>query len=156
MCGWTTVSTTPFTNVTREFLTISSEETKSIRGRHISFIMPHVVTSQVLWYISWARDYIEYRADSRLVPSQWETLQNNALSHWLGANLESALEYTHNIFYRHMTKSSKYHITILHICITPLLIVSDTLESHNYIYPSQGPENFPAHYSWMLGSHSPQ
>ena len=32
------------------------------------------------------------RADSRLAPSQWETpLQCNAVSHWLGANLESAL-----------------------------------------------------------------
>ena len=34
-----------------------------------------------------------YRADSRLVSSQWETsLQNNAVSHWVGANLESALQ----------------------------------------------------------------
>ena len=32
------------------------------------------------------------RDDSRLAPSQWETsLQSNAVSHWLGANLESAL-----------------------------------------------------------------
>ena len=32
------------------------------------------------------------RADSRLAPSQWETsLQCNTASHWLGANLESAL-----------------------------------------------------------------
>ena len=32
------------------------------------------------------------RDDSRLVPNQWETsLQSNAVSHWLGANLESAL-----------------------------------------------------------------
>ena len=31
-------------------------------------------------------------ADSRLAPSQWETsLQSNVISHWLGANLESAL-----------------------------------------------------------------
>ena len=31
-------------------------------------------------------------ADSRLAPSQWETsLQCNAMSHWLGANLESAV-----------------------------------------------------------------
>ena len=31
------------------------------------------------------------RADSRLAPSQWETsLQSNVVSHWLGANLESA------------------------------------------------------------------
>ena len=30
------------------------------------------------------------RADSMFVPSQWETsLQSNAVSHWLGANLES-------------------------------------------------------------------
>ena len=32
------------------------------------------------------------RADSRLAPSQWETsLQSNIISHWLGANLVSAL-----------------------------------------------------------------
>ena len=32
------------------------------------------------------------RADSRFAPSQWVTaLQSNAVSHWLGANLESAL-----------------------------------------------------------------
>ena len=34
---------------------------------------------------------IPKRDDSRLAPSQWETsLQSNAVSHWLGANLESA------------------------------------------------------------------
>ena len=33
-----------------------------------------------------------HRADFRLAPSQWETsLQSNAVSHWLGENLESAL-----------------------------------------------------------------
>ena len=32
------------------------------------------------------------RADSRLAPSQWETsLQSNAVSHWLGTNLEAAI-----------------------------------------------------------------
>ena len=32
------------------------------------------------------------RADSRFAPSQWETaLQSNAVSHWLGASLESVL-----------------------------------------------------------------
>ena len=36
----------------------------------------------------------QYRADSKLAPSQWETsLQSNAVSNWLGANLESALQY---------------------------------------------------------------
>ena len=35
----------------------------------------------------------ELRADTRLAPSQWETsLQSNAVSHWLDANLESAVE----------------------------------------------------------------
>ena len=34
----------------------------------------------------------DYSAESRLRPSQWETLlQSNAVSHWLGANLGSAL-----------------------------------------------------------------
>ena len=37
--------------------------------------------------------YAENRADSRFVPSQWETpLQSNTVSHWLGANLETALQ----------------------------------------------------------------
>ena len=41
---------------------------------------------------------IYYRADSRLAPSQWETsLQSNAVSHWLGTNLESTLYYTYGL-----------------------------------------------------------
>ena len=37
---------------------------------------------------------INYRADSMFAPSQWETaLLCNAVSHWLGANIESALNY---------------------------------------------------------------
>ena len=33
-----------------------------------------------------------FRTDSRFAPSQWETSsQSNVVSHWLGANLESAL-----------------------------------------------------------------
>ena len=47
--------------------------------------------------VSWLDLYQGYRetiftADSRLAPSQWEmSLQSNAISHWLGTNLESAL-----------------------------------------------------------------
>ena len=38
--------------------------------------------------------YTQCRADSRFAPSQWETsLQSNAVSHWLGASLESALQF---------------------------------------------------------------
>ena len=40
-----------------------------------------------------SQDLMENRTDPRFAPSQWETLlQSNAVSHWLGANLESALE----------------------------------------------------------------
>ena len=40
------------------------------------------------------------RADSRLVPSPWETLlQSNAFSHWLGANLDSALLYSLTVLF---------------------------------------------------------
>ena len=39
------------------------------------------------------RILIKYKADSRLAPSQWETLLwSNTVSHWLGANLESSLK----------------------------------------------------------------
>ena len=45
------------------------------------------------------------RADSRLAPSQWETLlQSNAVSHWLGAKLESALP-THMTGYQDRSSS---------------------------------------------------
>ena len=38
-------------------------------------------------------NYVAYiRADFRFAPSQWETsLQSNAVSHWIGSNLESTL-----------------------------------------------------------------
>ena len=39
-------------------------------------------------------------ADSRLAPSQWETsLQSNAVSHWLGPNLESTLLISSYLFH---------------------------------------------------------
>ena len=42
--------------------------------------------------VTWMNYIYIYRADSRLVDSQWEmALQSNAISHCLGANLESAL-----------------------------------------------------------------
>ena len=52
-------------------------------------------------------------ADSRLASSQWETsLQSNGVSHWLGANLESALK---NILYIAMhTVRLKQNVEILH------------------------------------------
>ena len=53
--------------------------------------IPHhvkMIYEKMLWYMI-------QRADSTIVPSQWETsLQSNAVCHWLGTNLESALRYT--------------------------------------------------------------
>ena len=56
---------------------------------YVSAICIHMYVMYV--YVP-ANFYSIYRADSWLAPSQWETsLQSNAVSHWLGANLESAL-----------------------------------------------------------------
>ena len=42
------------------------------------------------------------RADYRFAPSQWEmSLQSNAVCHWLGANLESALTLKQSRFITH-------------------------------------------------------
>ena len=55
-------------------------------------------TLDLIYFSRWNMFCIVYtfvvgsRADSRSVPSQWGlSLQSNVISHWLGANLESAL-----------------------------------------------------------------
>ena len=60
----------------------------NIYHNFVIYIIYHSYTIQ-------ARLILHYiRADSRLAPSQWETsLQSNDVSHWLSANLESALLY---------------------------------------------------------------
>ena len=63
-----------------------SESTKSDKT---TTTRQHTTKPCVYWW------NILYMADSRLACSQWETsLQSNGVSHWLGANLESALLYT--------------------------------------------------------------
>ena len=68
----------------------------------IAQIYPCPASIQPLVWFNFAYNHVSnsiFRADSRLVPSQWETLlQSNAISHWLGAYLESTLIlYMHNI-----------------------------------------------------------
>ena len=54
------------------------------------------------------------KADSMLAPRQWETsLQSNAVSHWLGANLESALYNTYQ--YSPKLSSMGWHDLTVHI-----------------------------------------
>ena len=50
-----------------------------------------------------------YRADSRFASSQWEmSLQSNSVSHWLGANLESALLYLEQFCCRNSINNSEW------------------------------------------------
>ena len=52
------------------------------------------------------------RANSRLAPSQWETsLRSNAISHWLGANLESALQFSLIITWSDFSQIILFHTT---------------------------------------------
>ena len=67
-----------------------------ISGKAILILKWSLLLSVFFLLVSASTDIVKlkplHRADSRLVPSQWETsLQSNAISHWLGANLESAL-----------------------------------------------------------------
>ena len=69
-----------------------------------------------------------HRVDSRLAPSQWEILlQSNAVSHWLGANLESALlqHYGNNeamkFDYLHTIKIQTYNTENIYFANTHIL-----------------------------------
>ena len=76
-----------------DFCFFSSKESSSISFPISQSSRPH---GRALQSIINAHYDSLYRADSKLAPSQWETsLQNNAVSHWLGAILESALLYIH-------------------------------------------------------------
>ena len=59
-----------------------------MRFQHDNYLLGNTDLYSIISYM------LQYncRADSRFAPSQWETsLQSNAISHCLGANLESAL-----------------------------------------------------------------
>ena len=60
----------------------------------VTYIRDLTVIRNVLGKIDWYQTQTEHiiRADPRFAPNQWETaLLCNDVSHWLGANLESAL-----------------------------------------------------------------
>ena len=58
-----------------------------------------------------------FRADSWFAPSQWETsLQSNAVSHWLGANLESALYVDWWISYSYLSTQFSCWVTVSMAC----------------------------------------
>ena len=76
------------------------------------------------------------RADSRFAHSQWETsLQSNVVSHWLGANLESALSL--NSFKAVLVKcnlNKKAKHIALSIRITWVDLMSDSQHTINTPY----------------------
>ena len=90
-----------------------------------------------------------YKADSRFVPSQWVTaLLCNAVSYWLGANLESALMLCHvvkslQLIWRSGTH--RFHLQVLDFLMTYLdltLKIGHQDNSHsnghkNDIHPKQ-------------------
>ena len=106
-------------------------------GKNVGIFNPHKgwcgYENRIIWSIRcfWIAPAIYIRADSRFVPSQWETsLQSNTYSHWLTVNLESAL------YIEAMTND--YHIadhifiSLTHPLVPPLdkmAVISQTLFS---------------------------
>ena len=83
---------------------VSSAKVYSIRKlkKILDFVKKLWLQNKQVWKWTYENPYctgnvtfmgnMKIRADSRFAPSQWETsLQSNAVSHWLGANLESAM-----------------------------------------------------------------
>ena len=67
--------------------------------------------------------------DSRFAPSQWETsLQSNTVSHWLGANLESALYYEHGASDQLWITSCQWLIVVIGNCARTALLIMLTLK----------------------------
>ena len=65
----------------------------SVRHNELNTVIEDILWQNLSYKITWHEVKRETdRVDSRLAPSQWETsLQSNTVSHWLGANLESAM-----------------------------------------------------------------
>ena len=68
------------------------------------------------------------RANSRSAPSQWEmSLPSNAISHWLGANLDSALK---SLFMLSLEYSVLWGLDKYHGCWSPGTTESQVISSH--------------------------
>ena len=60
------------------------------RGQWVNVSPPMVFREKLIF--AWPFHFTAYRAQSKIVPSQWETwLQCNHVSHWLGAYLDWSL-----------------------------------------------------------------
>ena len=60
--------------------------------QHSNVLKLSICAQSVVWHAKFISVRMQYRAESRFALSQWEvSLQSNAVSHRLGANIESAL-----------------------------------------------------------------
>ena len=82
-----------WTNFNTFLLDIKIFRFKKIHSKCLLYDASHFVQASICQEVSWRYNVLCWpRVDSRLASSQWETsLQSNAVSHWLGANLESSL-----------------------------------------------------------------
>ena len=95
-----------------------------------------------VWNLNWTDGECEWctecRADFRFVSSQWEmSSQSNAISHWLGANLESALRmymvmYKSDVHDYHW-QSNSFHIGIMHSYHCIPASINDYVPSFLYV-----------------------
>ena len=92
------------------------------------------------------------RTDSRLAPSQWETLlQSNAVSHWLGTNLESALDDV-TFASKHFTvkmSNNEVYFKIIHFTLLPP--IPELLSSHISVLPVYHHWSYPAG-RWLISN----
>ena len=85
---------------------------------HLHFVSLWIIVAGTRWYC---------RADSRFVPSQWETsLQSNDVSHWLGVSLESALVLYHislfsDIFIMNLSRILKSELPLHQFLMSPCI-----------------------------------
>ena len=95
------------------------------------------------------------RADSRLVPSQWETaLQSNAVSHWLGANLASAL-ILHVISHSYLAHTGPHRANLSTFCTN--LERGNLLSSLYFVLPDYTPfeDQWPFFKRYCLDAFTP-
>ena len=94
----------------------------------VDFKAQCAIWNDMLWHDIWHvfflfifHRWFHYRADSMFAPSQWETaLLCNDVSHWLGANIESALPYILN-WYLRQRHGFDIIATTLRFVILPLI-----------------------------------
>ena len=108
-----------------------------MQGLEMSFCLSGSAVWSSMWSSVWSsvQSWTDvgkaFRADFRFEPNLWETsLQSNAVSHWLGANLESALGIC-SVTWRIQIKV--YYIQSCHISGQNYTIYSDGLTKINMI-----------------------